>query len=83
MAKKMAKQEATPLALLLRRAQSWQEEGKSFQAIAGYFRLMEYHSGTEPAQRAREQLLDLAQRLEAEGKVHQATHLYERVAELD
>jgi len=78
----MAKQEPTPLALLLRRAQSWQEEGKFFQAIATYFRLMEYHAGTEPAQRAREQLLDLAQRLEAEGKVHQATHLYERVAEL-
>ena len=78
----MAKQEASPLALFLRRAESWQEEGKFFQAIAEYFRLMEYHAGTEEAQRAEEQLLGLAQFFEAEGKVHQATHLYHRLAAL-
>ncbi len=79
----MATQEATPVGLLLRRGQSWQEEGKVFQAIATYFRLMEYHSGTQEAQRAREGLLDLAQRFEAEGKVYQATHLYQRLAALE
>ena len=76
----MAQQEVTPVSLLLRRGQSWEEGGKLFQAIAIYFRLMEYHSGTEEAVRARGQLLNLAQRFEVEGKVHQATHLYERLA---
>ena len=78
----MTVQETTPLALLLQRGQSWQEEGKTFQAIAIYFRLMEYHSGTDEAKRARERLLNLAQRFEAKGKVYQATHLYERLAAL-
>ena len=65
-----------------RRAGSWQEEGKFFQAIAKYFKLMEYHAGTQEAQRAGEQLLGLAQLFEAEGKVHQPTHLYHRLAAL-
>ena len=78
----MAQQEVTPVSLLLQRGQSWEEGGKIFQAIATYFRLMEYHAETEEAQRARGQLLNLAQRLEVEGKVHQATHLYERLAAL-
>ena len=78
----MATQEVTPLALLLGRAQSWEEEGKTFQAIAMYFRLMEYHAGTQQAETARGQLFNLAQRLEAEGKVFQATHLYQRLAAL-
>lgn len=78
----MAQQEVSPLALLLRRAQSWEESEKFFQAIATYFRLMEYHSGTDEAEKARGQLLNLAQQFEAEGKVYQATHLYERLAAL-
>ena len=78
----MAQQEVTPVSLLLQRGQSWEEEGKIFQAIAMYFRLIEYHSGAEEAHRARGQLLNLAQRFEVEGKVHQATHLYERLAAL-
>lgn len=78
----MFEQEVRPVALLLQRARSWQEEGKIFQAIAMYFRLMEYHSETDEAEMARERLLDLAQRFEVEGKVHQATHLYERLAAL-
>jgi len=78
----MATQEATALALLLKRAQAWEEEGNTFQAIAMYFRLMEYHAGTQEAERARGELFNLAQRLEAEGKVYQATHLYQRLAAL-
>ena len=78
----MTVQEVTPVALLLQRAQSWEESGKIFQAIATYFRLMEYHSGTEEAQRARGRLFDLAQRFEVEGKVYGATHLYQRLAAL-
>ena len=76
----MVEQEVTPVSLLLGRAQSWEEEGKTFQAIAMYFRLMEYHAGTQEAERGRGQLFNLAQRLEAEGKVFQATHLYQRLA---
>lgn len=78
----MAQQEVTPVSLLLQRARSWEEEGKILQAIATYFRLVEYHSGTAEAVRARGQLLSLAQQLEVEGKVHQATHLYQRLAAL-
>jgi len=78
----MIDQDAIPVALLFQRGRSWEEQGKFFQAIAMYFRLMEYHSGTVEAQGAREQLLDLAQRFEGEGKVHQTTHLYERLAAL-
>jgi len=78
----MAQQKASPLALLLRRAQSWEESEKVFQAIATYFRLMEYHAGTVEADTARGQLLNLAQRFEVEGKVYQATHLYQRLAAL-
>ena len=78
----MIEQEVRPAALLLQRGQSWEEGGQIFQAIATYLRLMEYHSGTCEAHRARGQLLNLAQRFEVAGKVHQATHLYERLAAL-
>ena len=78
----MIRQEVTPVALLLQRGQSWEEDGKTFQAIATYFRLMEYHPGTQEARTARWHLFSLAQRFEVEGKVHQATHLYERLAAL-
>lgn len=76
----MVQEDVTPLALLLQRGQLWQRDGKLFQAIALYFRLLAYHPETREAGRAREYLLDLAQQFEFEGKVHQATHLYERLA---
>ena len=69
-----------PETLLLQRAEAWEEGGKPFQAIAMYLRLMYYHSRTEEAQRARGRLFTLAQHMEASGKVHQALHLYERLA---
>ena len=78
----MAIQEATPIGLLLRRAQSWQEAEKTHQAVATYFKLVEYFAETDEAQRAKEQLLGLAQRFEAEGKVYMATHIYNRLASL-
>jgi len=78
----MTTQEATALALLLRRAQSWQEGGKTHQAIATYFKLVEYFPETEEAHKAQEQLLGLAQRFESEGKVYMATHIYNRLASL-
>ena len=78
----MTTREATALALLLRRGQSWQEAGKMHQAIATYFKLVEYFPQTDEARRAQEQLLGLAQRFEAEGKVYMATHIYNRLASL-
>ena len=69
-----------PETLLLQRAEAWEEEGKPFQAIALYLRLMQYHRGSEEAQRARGRLFTLAQHMEASGRVHQALHLYERLA---
>lgn len=75
--------EATPLGLLLRRARLWQQAGKEHQAIAGYLRLVEYFPGSYEAQTAREELLSLAQHLEAEGSEYQATHLYYRLASLE
>jgi len=78
----MTTQEATALALLLRRAQSWQEAQKMHQAIATYFKLVEYFPETDEAHSAQQQLLGLAQRFEAEGKVYMATHIYNRLASL-
>lgn len=78
----MATQEATPVGLLLRRAQSWQEGAKLHQAIATYFKLIEYFPETDEVHKAQEQLLGLAQRFEAKGKVYMATHIYNRLASL-
>jgi len=78
----MATQEATPVGLLLRRAQSWQEAEKMHQAIATYFKLVEYFPETEEAHKAQEQLLGMAQCFEAKGKVYMATHIYNRLASL-
>jgi len=78
----MATQEKTPVGLLLRRGQSWQEADKLHQAIATYFKLVEYFPDTEEARRAHGQLLGLAQRFEADGKVYMATHIYNRLASL-
>ena len=78
----MATQEARALSLLLRRAQSWQEAGKTHQAIHTYFKLVEYFPETDEAHGAYKQLLGLAQGFEAEGKVYMATHIYNRLASL-
>ena len=75
----MATQEATPLVLLLKEAQSWQEAGKTHQAIAAYFKLVEYFPETEEAHSAQEQLLGLAQRFEAEEKLYTASRIYNRL----
>jgi len=76
----MATQEATPVGLLLRRAQSWQEAEKMHQAIATYFKLVEYFPETEEARCAQEQLLGLAQRFEAEGKAYMAMSICDRLS---
>lgn len=78
----MATQETTPTGLLLRRARSWQEAKKLHQAIATYFRLVEYFPETEEARSAQGKLLYMAQRFEAEGKVYMTTHIYNRLASL-
>jgi len=78
----MKGQEVTPIGLLLRRGRSWQEAGKIHQAIATYFKLVEYFPETNEAHSAQEELLGLAQRFEAEGKEYMATHIYNRLASL-
>ena len=78
----MIEQGMAPAAMMFQRGRSWQEDGKIFQAVWTYFQLMAYHSGTPEALKARGRLFDLAQRFEVEGKVHQATHLYQRLAAL-
>jgi hypothetical protein len=75
----MVKQEATPLVLLLKEAQSWQEAGKTRQAMAAYFKLLEYFPDTEEVHSAQEQLRDLAQRFEAEEKLYTASRIYTRL----
>jgi len=76
---KIATQEATPLVLLLNEAQSWQEAGKTHQAIAAYFKLVERFPETEEVHSAQEQLLALAQRFEAEEKLYKASRIYNRL----
>jgi len=76
----MATQEATPVGLLLRRAQSWQEAEKMHQAIATYFKLVENFPDTDEASQAGERLLGLAQELEEKGKVYMAMGIHDRLA---
>jgi len=77
----MAEQKVTPVSVMLKRAGSWQQEGKIHQAIDMYFRLAEDFPGTEEASKAEERLLSLAQELEEEGeKVHIALDICERLA---
>ena len=78
----MATQEATALALLLRRAQSWQEAGKMHQAMDMYFKLVENFPDTDEASKAGERLLGLAQELEEKGKVYMAMGIHDRLASL-
>ena len=76
----MVTQEATPVGLLLRRAQSWQEAEKMHQAIATYFKLVEHFPETDEAHSAQQQLLGLARHFEAEGKVYMAMGICDRLS---
>jgi len=76
----MVTQEATALALLLKRAQSWQQDGNIHQARDMYFRLVENFPDTDEAHKAEERLLTMAQELEEEGKVYMAMSIYDRLA---
>jgi hypothetical protein len=76
----MATQEATALALLLKRAQLWQQDEKIHQARDMYFRLVENFPDTDEAHKAEERLLTMAQKLEEEGKVYMAMSIYDRLA---
>lgn len=67
-------------ALLLRRAEKWEEEGQVRRATAAYWTLVDYHPTTDEAKRAQELLLNLAQRFEEEGQVYEATTIYARMA---
>jgi hypothetical protein len=76
----MAEQKVTPVSLMLKRAESWQQEGKIHQAIDAYFKMAENFSGTDEATTAEERLLSLAQELEEKGMVYAAMRMYEKLA---
>jgi len=76
----MATQEATLRALLLRRAELWQQDEKIHQARDMYFRLVENFPDSDEAHKAEERLLTMAQELEEEGKVYMAMSIYDRLA---
>ena len=71
---------ATPVSVMLKRAESWRESGKVHQAIATYFKLVENFPDTDEASKAEERLLGLAQELEGEGKVYAAMGICDRLA---
>jgi len=73
-------EKVSPVPMMLRRAESWQQGEKLHQAIDMYFKLVEDFPETEEASKAEERLLSLAQELEEKGKVYMATRICERLA---
>ena len=76
----MAEQKITPVSVMLKRAESWQQDEKIHQAMATYFKLVENFPDTDEALKAEERLLDMAQKLEEEGKVYMAMSIRDRLA---
>jgi len=76
----MAEQKITPVSVMLKRAESWQQDEKIHQAIATYFKLVENFPETDEAHKAEERLLSMAQELEEKGKVYMAMSIYDRLA---
>jgi hypothetical protein len=76
----MAEQKITPVSVMLKRAESWQQDEKIHQARDVYFKLVENFPDTDEAHKAEERLLNMAQELEEEGKVYMAMSIYDRLA---
>lgn len=56
------------------------QRGETYLAVERYLKLMREHPGTLEGHEARQALLDIAQRYEAEGKRYHALSLYDKVA---
>ena len=76
----MVEQKVTTVSAMLKRAESWQEDGKMHQAMDMYFKLVENFPDTDEASKARERLLGLAQEFEEKGKVYMAMGIHDRLA---
>jgi len=76
----MAEQKLKLVSVMLKRAESWQQDEKIHQAIDMYFRLVENFPETDEAHKAEEQLLSIAQELEEKGKVYMAMSICDRLA---
>lgn len=76
----MAEQKITPVSVMLKRAESWQQDEKFHQARDMYFKLVENFPDTDEAHKAEERLLTMAQELEEEGKIYMAMSIHDRLA---
>lgn len=63
----------------LRLARRWMEAGEIYQAIQAYIDILECCAGTHAADAAVEELLDLAQHLQAEGQFYAALGILKRI----
>jgi len=76
----MAEQKITPVSVMLKRAESWQQDEKIHQAIATYFKLVENFPETDEAHKAEERLLTMAQKLGEKGQVYMAMSIYDKLS---
>ena len=64
---------------MLRMGQTWQSLGKLNQAEHTFLRIIEEHAGTKEAESAQRELLAIAAGFEAEGRLHLAIDILDRL----
>lgn len=66
----------------LRLARNWKETGQLYQAMHAYMTILERYPGTGVADAAVEDLMELAETFEEEGRFHAALNLFNKIEEL-
>ncbi len=66
----------------LRLARKWRDAGAEYQAIHAYTEILVRYPGGGTANAAAEEMLELANRLEDEGRFYTALNIFERLEHL-
>jgi hypothetical protein len=66
----------------LRLARNWKDTGQPYQAMHAYMMILERYPGTAVADAAVEDLMELAESFEQEGKFHSAMNLFNKIESL-
>ncbi|MGD0152328.1 MAG: hypothetical protein ABSC17_00995 [Thermacetogeniaceae bacterium] len=74
------KKDGELLAAMIRLANKLENDGRTHEACALYFKILDGSPETENAEIARKALLNVAYEYERRGLVHMALDLYERLA---
>jgi tetratricopeptide (TPR) repeat protein len=72
---------ATQVALL-RLARNWHNAGSTYQAIHAYTQVLTRYPNTGAARAATEELLDIAETLERQGRFHAALNIFNQLEQL-